>query len=99
MRRANEILKNSVGVFRRGGGRPPTSVIVDAHRDRFGVDPFCTVLTDHDVPIAPSTYYGAKARGLVSDTAPAQGSTPRTPCTGSRWPTGVCTLSARCGTR
>ena len=41
---------------------------IDAHRDRFGVDPICTVLTEHDVTIAPSTYYAAKARGPVSDT-------------------------------
>ena len=41
---------------------------IDAHRHRFGVDPICTVLTEHDVKIAPSTYYAAKARGPVSDT-------------------------------
>ncbi|XCI61378.1 hypothetical protein MPNTM1_02520 [Mycolicibacterium parafortuitum] len=34
---------------------------IDAHRDRFGVDPICTVLTEHGMPIAPSTYYAAKA--------------------------------------
>jgi hypothetical protein len=67
--------EDSVGVFRRGGGRPPTSVIVDyidAHRDRFGVDPICTVLSEHAVPIAPSTYYAAKARGSVSAAALAE---------------------------
>lgn len=45
---------------------------VDAHRDRFGVDPICTVLTEHGPPIAPSTYYAAKVRGPVSDTARAE---------------------------
>ncbi len=40
---------------------------IDAHRDQFGVDPICTVLAEHGLPIAPSTYYAAKARGPVSD--------------------------------
>jgi len=35
---------------------------IDQHRDRFGVEPVCTVLTDAEVPIAPSTYYAAKTR-------------------------------------
>ena len=35
---------------------------IDPHRDRFGVEPICTVLKDADVRIAPSTYYAAKAR-------------------------------------
>jgi putative transposase len=30
---------------------------IDAHRDRFGVEPICTVLSEHGVTIAPSTYY------------------------------------------
>ena len=52
-----------VGVFRPGGARPPTEVMVDfidEHRDEYGVEPICAVL-----PIAPSTYYehaGAAAR-------------------------------------
>jgi putative transposase len=43
----------------------PTVVLVDyidAHRDRFGVEPICTVLKDAGVQIAPSTYYAAKNR-------------------------------------
>jgi putative transposase len=39
-------------------------VIVDyihAHRDRFGVEPICRVLAEHDVPIAPSTFYARQA--------------------------------------
>ncbi len=35
---------------------------IDAHRDKFGVDPICTVLCEHGVSIAPSTYHAAKAR-------------------------------------
>ena len=35
---------------------------IDQHRNRFGVEPICTVLTDTEVPIAPSTYYAAKTR-------------------------------------
>ncbi len=43
---------------------------IDAHRQRssadgwvFGVEPICRVLSEHGVPIAPSTYYAAKTRG------------------------------------
>ena len=39
---------------------PPTEEVVayiDAHRDRFGVEPICTALQ-----VAPSTYYAAKTR-------------------------------------
>ena len=35
---------------------------IDAHRDRFGVEPICTVLTGAGTQIAPSTYYAAKKR-------------------------------------
>ncbi len=35
---------------------------IDAHRVRFGVEPICRVLSEHGCKIAPSTYYGAKAR-------------------------------------
>jgi putative transposase len=35
---------------------------IDAHRDRFGVEPTCRVLCEHGIKIAPSTYYAAKAR-------------------------------------
>ena len=35
---------------------------VDAHRDRFGVEPICVVLCGHGVGIAPSTFYAAKRR-------------------------------------
>jgi len=42
-----------------------TAVVVqfiDDHRDRFGVEPICRVLTTHAVPIAPSGYYAFKKR-------------------------------------
>ena len=35
---------------------------IDGHRDRFGVEPICRVLTEHGMQIAPSTYYAAKTR-------------------------------------
>jgi putative transposase len=37
---------------------------IDAHREEFGVEPICRVLTSHGVKIAPSTYYAAKTRAL-----------------------------------
>jgi transposase InsO family protein len=43
----------------------PTAVLVeyiDGHRDRFGVEPICSVLKGAGMQIAPSTYYAAKAR-------------------------------------
>lgn len=42
---------------------------IDAHRDEFGVDPICRVLTEHEVQIAPSTYYAATQRGHISSAA------------------------------
>jgi transposase len=50
LRRANEILKGGVG-FLRAGARPATAEVVhfiDANRDRFGVEPICRVLSEHD---------------------------------------------------
>jgi putative transposase len=35
---------------------------IDDHKDRFGVEPICRVLSGHGCQIAPSTYYAAKAR-------------------------------------
>ncbi|HSS08756.1 MAG TPA: IS3 family transposase [Acidimicrobiales bacterium] len=64
LRRANEILKTASAFFGAGGARPQTALIVDyidVYRHRFGVEPICRVLTEHDVPIAPSTYYARKA--------------------------------------
>jgi putative transposase len=37
---------------------------IDGHRDDFGVEPICRVLSEHGCSIAPSTYYGAKSRPL-----------------------------------
>ena len=35
---------------------------IDDHRDRFGVEPICRVLTQHGCKIAPSGYYACKSR-------------------------------------
>ena len=35
---------------------------IDTYRDRFGVEPICTVLSSAGCSIAPSTYYAAKKR-------------------------------------
>jgi putative transposase len=35
---------------------------IDAHRERFGVEPICTELSKHGCGIAPSTFYAAKTR-------------------------------------
>ncbi len=34
---------------------------IDSYRGRFGVEPICAVLSEHGVPIAPSTYYAHRA--------------------------------------
>jgi putative transposase len=35
---------------------------IDHHRDAYGVEPICRVLTEHGCQIAPSTYYAARSR-------------------------------------
>jgi putative transposase len=35
---------------------------IDTHKGRFGVEPICRVLCEHDCGIAPSTYYAARSR-------------------------------------
>ena len=35
---------------------------VDAHKEAFGVEPICRVLTEHGCKIAPSTYYAHRSR-------------------------------------
>ena len=44
---------------------------IDAHRQKFGVVPICRVLTEHGMPIAPSTFYDALRR-RASGPLPAQ---------------------------
>ena len=64
LRRANEILK-AAAAFLRGGARPPVAALIefiDAHRERFGVEPICRVLTEHGCRIAPNTYWVANKR-------------------------------------
>ena len=56
LRRANEDPAEGLGVFRAGGARPPTAVMVafiDAQRAACGVEPICRVL-----PIAPCCQVG-----------------------------------------
>lgn len=38
-----------------------TVAYIDEFRDRFGVEPICRVLTEHDQPISPSTYWAHRA--------------------------------------
>ncbi|WP_425587768.1 IS3 family transposase [Streptomyces plumbiresistens] len=64
LRRANEILKAASG-FLCGRARPAVEALVafiDAHRQVFGVEPICRVLTSHGLKIATSTYYAATNR-------------------------------------
>jgi putative transposase len=44
---------------------------IDSHRDRFGVEPICRVLSKHGCTIAPSTYY-ARAKAPVTDAERAE---------------------------
>ncbi len=37
---------------------------IDGHKQRFGVEPICRVLSEHGLKIAPSTYYAARNRSL-----------------------------------
>jgi hypothetical protein len=63
-------LEDGIRIFRTGGARPPTFVnvaYIDAHKDRFRIEPICAVLAEHDMPIAPSTYH-ARTANPVSDT-------------------------------
>lgn len=39
---------------------------ISCHRDRFGVEPICAVLSEHGISIAPSTYY-ARTKAPVTD--------------------------------
>lgn len=38
---------------------------IESHRDRFGVEPICTVLSEHGCSIAPSTYYERRRRPVT----------------------------------
>ena len=42
--------------------------LIDDHRDRFGVEPACRVLTEHEVKIAPSVYCAVKMRPVAAQT-------------------------------
>lgn len=41
---------------------------IDEHRDRFGVEPICRVLTEHGMAIAPSGYYAHRNRAASART-------------------------------
>ena len=61
--RANDL--EGGGPFLRGGARPPVAEVIafiDAHREWFGVEPICRVLTEHGCKIAPNTYGVARRR-------------------------------------
>jgi putative transposase len=63
LRRANEIVKLASAFFAAELDRTATVIdYIDAHRDRFGVEPICRVLRQAGAPIAPSTYWAAKTR-------------------------------------
>ena len=64
LRRANEILKAASAFFGAELDRQSHEVVafIDAHRERFGVEPICRVLTEHGCKIAPNTYWVAKKR-------------------------------------
>lgn len=75
--------------FRRCGARPhaevTTAVLVediDVHRERFGVEPICVVLSKAGTKIAPSCYYAAKNRApsARNSRCPAPGGDPSGPC-------------------
>lgn len=38
------------------------TAFIDVHKDAFGVEPICAVLSEHGVKIAPSTYYARRTR-------------------------------------
>jgi transposase InsO family protein len=38
---------------------------IESHRDRFGVEPICAVLSEHGLKIAPSTYYERRRRPVT----------------------------------
>src|SRR5262245_34266995 len=62
--------EEGIGVFRPGGARPPSEVMVrfiDEHRAAYGVEPICEVL-----PIAPSVYYEHKVRERDPERRPAR---------------------------
>ncbi len=46
---------------------------IDDHRERFGVDPICRVLTEHGMAIAPSTYYARKKARHSLRSSPGRG--------------------------
>lgn len=76
LRRANEILKAAAGFFAAELDAAVVVAFIATHADRvsadgvrWGVEPICRVLSEHGIPIAPSTYYDAvkTARRVTDD--------------------------------
>jgi putative transposase len=42
---------------------------IDEHRDEFGIEPICRVLTEAGAKIAPSTYHASKSRPMSARAA------------------------------
>jgi hypothetical protein len=45
---------------------------IDDHKQVFGVEPICRVLSEHGMPIAPSTYYEAHGPQGLAATQPGE---------------------------
>lgn len=62
LKRANEILLAANSFFARSSTRVCRGVaFVDDHKERFGVEPICRVLSEHGVEIAANSYYVHKS--------------------------------------
>jgi transposase len=60
LRRANAILKSASS--RRSSTAHTGSDRLRLHKEEFGVEPICRVLSEHGTKIAPSTYYDTVSR-------------------------------------
>ena len=76
---------------------PLIVAFIDEHRDRFGVEPICRVLSAHGVQVAPSGYYAHHARPVGAARRDERLLTEIIECTPTRRGRG-CTGRARCGT-
>ena len=65
LRRANEILKGA-SAFPGGAGAPRALIyrFIDANKERWGVEPICTVLSQSGVRVVPSSYYAARTHSI-----------------------------------
>ncbi len=99
LRRANEILKAASAFFARElDPRPRMNAFIDAHRDRFGVEPICRVLQAARRPTTPPAPGRPRpAPSAMSSSRPtSSGSTPTTTAaTAPGRSTGSCAGRAR----